>query len=90
MDDPYAAVRYIAHKALMADLEFADTPFDYTASLAKRTSQRANALQQWRERQKPGQAAHPKLLLDATGQPLDDDADNLTRQRDNRPMTLQE
>ena len=90
MDDPYAAVRYIAHKALMADLEFADTPFDYTASSDKRTGQVANALGQWRERQEHGQAVRPELLLDATGQPLDNTADKLARQRDNRPMTLQE
>ena len=90
MDDPYAAVRYIAHKALMADLEFADTPFDYTASSDKRTGQVANALGQWRERQEHGQAVRPELLLDATGQPLDNAADKLARQRDNRPMTLQE
>ena len=90
MADPYAAVRYIAHKALMADLEFADTPFDYTASSDKRTGQVANALGQWRERQEHGQAVRPELLLDATGQPLDNAADKLARQRDNRPMTLQE
>ncbi|GIT38391.1 MAG: hypothetical protein Ct9H300mP7_3120 [Verrucomicrobiota bacterium] len=28
MNDSYSAVRYIAHKALMAHPEFADTPFD--------------------------------------------------------------
>ena len=52
--------------------------------------QRAIALEQWRERQEPRQAVRPELLLDATGQPLDNAADKLTRQRDNRPMTLQE
>ena len=37
-----------------------------------------------------GQAPHAQLLLDAQGKPLEDVADRLTRQRDNRPITLQE
>ena len=37
-----------------------------------------------------GQALHAQLLLDAQGKPLEDVADRLTRQRDNRPITLQE
>ena len=36
------------------------------------------------------QAPHAQLLLDAQGKPLEDVADRLTRQRDNRPITLQE
>ena len=36
------------------------------------------------------QAPHAQLLLDAQGKPLEDVAARLTRQRDNRPITLQE
>ena len=90
MDDPYAAVRYIAHKALMADPEFANTPFDYTASLAKRTQQINTAKAAWLNGKPHGIAQQFELLLDDQGKPLKDAADRLTRQRDNRPMTLQE
>jgi predicted CXXCH cytochrome family protein len=90
MNDPYAAVRYIAHKALMADPAFAGTPFDYTAPLAKRATQ-INAISERRaDAGLLGQAPHAQLLLDAQGKPLEDVADRLTRQRDNRPITLQE
>jgi predicted CXXCH cytochrome family protein len=90
MDDPYAAVRAIAHKALMADPEFANTSFDYTASLAKRTQQINTAKAAWLNGKPHGIAQQFELLLDDQGKPLKDAADRLTRQRDNRPMTLQE
>ena len=90
MNDSYSAVRYIAHKALMADPEFANTPFDFTAPLAKRTAQIASARGRWPGARPLGQTQHVELLLDAQGKPLEDVADRLTRQRNNRPMTLQE
>ena len=90
MDDPYAAVRYIAHKALMADPAFAGTPFDYTAPLAKRSTQIDAVSERRAAAGLLGQAPHAQLLLDAQGKPLEDVADRLTRQRDNRPITLQE
>ena len=90
MNDSYSAVRYIAHKALMADPEFADTPFDYTAPLTKRTGQIESARGRWHSAGSLGQPKHVELLLDAQGKPLEDVADRLTRQRNNRPMTLQE
>jgi len=90
MNDPYAAVRYIAHKALMADPTFAGTPFDYTAPLAKRATQIDAISERRAAAGLLGQAPHAQLLLDAQGKPLEDVADRLTRQRDNRPITLQE
>jgi hypothetical protein len=90
MNDPYAAVRYIAHKALMSDPTFAGTPFDYTAPLAKRATQIDAISERQAAAELLGQAPHAQLLLDAQGKPLEDVADRLTRQRDNRPITLQE
>ena len=83
-------MRTIAHKALMADPEFADTPFDYTASLAKRTQQINTAKAAWLKGRPHGIAQQLELLLDDQGKPLKDAADRLTDQRNNRPMTLQE
>jgi len=90
MDDPYAAVRQIAHKALTADPAFADAPFDYTAPLAKRTDQIAAIRRRLVNAGPLGQAPQAELLLDGRGRPLEDDAARLTAQRNNRPMTLQE
>ena len=90
MDDPYSTIRYIAHKALTANPAFADTLFDHTAPLAKRNGQVASAREKWNSVNPLGQAKHVKLLLDAKGKLLEDVADRLTRQRDNRPMILQE
>ena len=90
MNDSYSAVRYIAHKALMADPEFADTPFDYTAPLTKRTGQIESARERWHSAGPLDQAKHFELLLDAQGKPLEDVADRLTKQRNNHPMSLQE
>ncbi len=90
MNDPYAAVRYIAHTALMAAPAFAGTPFDYTAPLAKRATQIDAISERRADAGLLGQAPHAQLLLDAQGKPLEDVADRLTGQRDNRPITLQE
>ena len=90
MNDSYSAVRYIAHKALMANPEFADTPFDYTAPLTKRTGQIESARERWHSAGPLDQAKHFELLLDAQGKPLEDVADRLTKQRNNHPMSLQE
>ncbi|MBC8243675.1 MAG: hypothetical protein H8E20_04720 [Verrucomicrobia bacterium] len=90
MDDPYAAVRQIAHKALTADPAFAGAPFDYTAPLAKRADQIAAIRRRLANAGPLGQAPRAELLLDGRGRPLEDDAARLTAQRNNRPMTLQE
>ena len=50
----------------------------------------ATARGQWPGAKPLGQTQHVELLLDAQGKPLEDVAGRLTRQRDNRPMTLQE
>ena len=90
MNDSYSAVRYIAHKALMADPELADTPFDYTDHLPKSTGQIESARERWHSAGPLDQAKHFELLHDAQGKPLEDVADRLTRQRNNHPMSLQE
>jgi len=90
MDDPYAAIRHIAHKALTAHPPLAGLPFDYTAPLAKRAGQ-IDAIRRRLANAAPlGEAPRAELLLDARGHPLEDNASRLTAKRDNRPMTLQE
>ena len=90
MDDPYAAVRHIAHKALKAHPYLSDMPFDYTAPLAKRAGQIDAIRRRWATAGPFVKAPPAELLLDVRGHPLEDAAKRLTTQRDNRPMTLQE
>ena len=70
MNDSFSTICYTAHKSLIANPEFTDTQFDYTAPL--------------------DQAKHAELLFGAQGKPLEDITDRLTRQRNNRPMTIPE
>ncbi len=90
MDDRYAAVRHIAHKALTVHPSLADMPFDYTASLAKRAGQIDAIRRRWTAAELLVKAPAAELLLDARGHPLEDAASRLTAQRNNRPMILQE
>jgi len=92
MNDPYSAIRYIAHKSLLVDPHLAKTAFDYTAPLAKRTQQIQDAQAAW-EKQLPdltGVAQQIELLIDNRGKPIEAQAKRFETQRNNRPMTLQE
>ena len=92
MNDPYSAVRYIAYKSLQADPRLAKAEFDYTAPLAKRTTQIKKAKADF-EKKLPSEAgfAQPiELLIDGQGKPIETEAKRLEAQRNNRPMTLQE
>ena len=92
LNDPYSAVRYIAHKALQADPRLAKAEFDYAAPLAKRTTQIQKTRTDW-EKQLPeqtGVAQQIELLIDGQGKPIEAEARRLEARRNNRPMTLQE
>ena len=92
LNDPYSAVRYIAHKALQADPRLAKAEFDYAAPLAKRTTQIQKTRTDW-EKQLPhqtGVAQQIELLIDGQGKPIEAEARRLEAKRNNRPMTLQE
>ena len=70
MNDSFSTICYTAHKSLIANPEFTDTQFDYTAPL--------------------DQAKHAELLFVSQAKPVEDITDRLTRQRNNRPMTIPE
>jgi hypothetical protein len=92
MNDPYSAVRYIAHKALIADSRLNKIEFDYTGSLTKRTEQIRNAKDVWMEAQinRDKFTKQPELLIDNQGKPIETKAKYFESKRNNQPITLQE
>ena len=92
MNDPYSAVRYIAHKALIADSRLNKIEFDYTGSLTKRTEQIQNAKGLWMEAllNQGKLTTQPELLIDNQGKPIETKAKYFESKRNNQPITLQE
>jgi predicted CXXCH cytochrome family protein len=90
--DPYAAVRYIGHHALMTLPGFEDVQYDYLAPRRARMAAASAVEQRWQQRA----AATPlppdrgaRLLLDPAGIDRDRRA-QLLRERDHRPIVLAE
>ena len=92
MNDPYSAVRYIAHKALIIDPRLNKIEFDYTGPLTKRTEQIQNAKDFWTKAllNHDGLTSQPELLIDNQGKPIDIKAKYFESKRNNQPITLQE
>ena len=91
LTDPYSAVRYIAHKALVKQPGFVAYKYDFVADEAKRLAKQKEAMGIWlrEQRIKIPLPAGP-LLLNAQGVRDVDRVQNLIRTRDNRPMRLRE
>ena len=90
LNDPYSAVRYMAHKALARQPGFGEFEYDFVADEPKRLAKREAALAKW----KPPSALTPAnpaaVLLSADGQRLTNQVQRLIETRDNRPMRLRE
>jgi hypothetical protein len=79
LDDPYAAVRYIAGHAIEKIVP--GVAYDYLATPEVRQKAAAELLRRWR-------AAHP--MTDADRQALDARIAELLRRRDNTPVRAME
>ena len=92
MNDPYAAVRYIAHKSLINDPRLNNIKFDYTGSLSTRDEQIQSATDFWMieilSREKT--TSQPDLLIDNKGIPIETKARYFESKRNNQSITLQE
>lgn len=89
--DPYATVRFIAHRSLRRLPGFADFEFEYTAPESARALARDQALERWRSH--PGGAPErtgPSVFLDSDGGFDAAAAERALARRDNRSMDLQE
>lgn len=91
LQDPYAAVRYIAHQSLRTLPGYEGFAFDYVAAEPELASASTNALLRWAApvaARPPGY--HRAVLLQPDGRPDTITAGRLLGQRDNRSMRLRE
>ena len=91
LNDPYSAVRYMAHKALAKQPGFVAFKYDFVAAEAKRLDKQKEAMSIWEREPRITlpQPASPVLLNVQGGRDIDRTKD-LIRTRDNRPMRLRE
>jgi hypothetical protein len=85
LEDPYPAVRFIAHRSLTRLPGFADFEYDF---LDPRES-RSRALERWRQTELPAQA-DPSTLIAVGGQPEWELFRRLLAQRDDRAVFVVE
>jgi hypothetical protein len=90
LNDPYSAVRYMAHKALARQPGFGEFEYDFVADEPARLAKREAALAKWNPPtgDVPGNPAG--VLLSADGLRLTNRVQRLIQTRDNRPMRLRE
>jgi predicted CXXCH cytochrome family protein len=86
LDDPYAAVRFEADRALRTLPGFADLGYDYVGPRAEWTEARRQTMAMWRESGQHGDA----ILLDANGVVDHGAVAALRARRDDRPVFLAE
>ena len=91
LDDPYSAVRYIAHRSLRGIAGFEDFSYDFVGLAADRAAARTRAVEVWRKQgsvQRAGSLTNS--LINPDGSLMQDTVERLLRQRDNRSLDLQE
>ena len=91
LDDPYAAVRYIAQRSLRASPQFSRLQYDFVGPVEPQTQVRRQLIAAWQEEYA---AKHGKtgrdILIDAAGR-LDVAAlERFLKRRDDRPIFLRE
>jgi hypothetical protein len=91
LEDRYDAVRYIAERSLRRLPGFHDLEYDFVGPPAQRAAAHQRALQIWARVPKPQQRpfAAP-VLIDAQGRVQRAPFERLWKQRDDRPMTINE
>ena len=90
LNDPYSAVRYMAHKALAKQPGFKVFEYDFVADEPARLAKREAALAKWKLSTENTPTNPATMLLNANGQRLTNKVRQLIETRDNRPMRLRE
>ncbi len=90
LDDPYDAVRFIACRSMRRLPGFANFACDFLAPPSKRLLATERALAHWRRVNPRRAQANPAIIVGPDGEPDGDVTARLVRQRDNRPVRLQE
>jgi hypothetical protein len=90
MNDPYEAVRFIAHRSLRSLPGFAGFAYEFTGAPQDRSAGVTRVMDVWRRSGALAEAPNaPALLLDANGV-MKSDVLRLLRQRDHRRIDLRE
>lgn len=90
LEDPYSAVRYIAHRSLkQISKEYERVPYDFVGAAGQRKTARETIMSLWRQ-QKSVDRSGPDILVERAGRLRDERIEDLARQRDDRSMDLQE
>ncbi len=91
LDDPYYAVRFVAHRSLRAQTNYERFDFDYLGSPSYRDAASVRAYMPWRDEQSRRRVTgDPSLLIAADGDLVHDEFQRLLQQRDNRQVVLNE
>jgi hypothetical protein len=89
LDDPYDAVRLIAHRSLRELPRFEDFRFDYVGPPQERGVARGQAWQIWHQQRDSDSRTDASLLITEAGIQLNR-LEDLLRRRDDRPINLAE
>ena len=88
LEDPYAAVRYIAGRSLKRLPGYDRFPYDYVGAADERHRSRERAFEIWTKAAKP--VANPSLLLEKDGRLKQDAVAGLLKSRNDRVVELLE
>ena len=91
LDDPYAAVRYVAYKALKSFSGFESFGYDYVASSKQLQEAQSRAIGIWEEQGHAFPVAQSRqVLLDDSGRVYSEQLQALLDKRDDTPIRLRE
>jgi predicted CXXCH cytochrome family protein len=91
LEDPYAAVRYVAERSLRGLPGYERFPYDFLAPPGERARARRAVLDIWFDLPAAGiDRKGTEVLIDAAGNPMDAVLARLARERDDRPVLLEE
>ena len=95
LEDPYAAVRYIAFRSLRESPEHSQLDYDYIGEPTHRSAASRRVFDIWEKRMSPGKHASQhrtgqELFIDANGRLMRSDFERLFSERDDRPIALHE
>jgi hypothetical protein len=92
LDDPYSAVRYVAHQALQRFAGYEHFDYDFVSRPEFLEQAQVKAIQIWDQQQQIRQEQYvgPALLLDSQGAVMQQTYDELISARDDAPIRLRE
>ena len=90
MTDPYIAVRYIAQRSFQMQPEAKDISYDFVDPAESRQMSTYRAVEAWKGRAGEKRTAGESLLMSALGAIDQAEFGRLLRERDHRPVTLNE